>query len=881
MKMSNNDRQVVEQLAAEKYDDWISGIREILQQPESPLSFNNGVWTVVNRREMWQVLGPRLFDDHLDRFRQCVINVLRERDPQFELHSEERYAANIRGKVLKHSHALRKGLAETLALLGSQPDAVKNCSVGKAEAVAVIAVREILHDADWVLWGSLDSLLPTLAEAAPREFLSSVESALRKIPCPFDELFSQEGIGIFGANYMTGLLWALETLAWDEKYLVQATVILGKLASHDPGGNWGNRPDNSLITIFLPWLPQTLASVEKRKVAIQTLQKESPSIAWRLLLDLLPKQHQSSMGSHKPVWRETIPANWEKGVTNDEYWDQVSTYADLAVETAEYEFSILRELIRNLDDLPKSSFDKLLDNLGSPNVVNSPEEERIVLWEALLGFITKHKRFKDAEWALSPELIGKIEQVANSLVPQKPQNRYARLFSDRTFDLYEERGNWEDQEKILEEKRKDAIREIISCFGPSAVLEFAKEVESPTRVGISLGLFADNGLDSMILPALLETENKQLALFTSGFVWGKHRSKGFEWARQIDTSRWSKAQIAKFLSCLPFKEETWKLAEDLLGDDENKYWSIVDFNPYQAESGLALAIEKLTEHSRPMAALRCVYATLNLNKTLDNTQSVRALLCAVSSTETPYSIDAFEIVEIIKFLQDNPDTNQDDLFSIEWAYLPLLTGPGKSGSPKLLEQRLATDPDFFCEAIRMLYKSKNETTSGKEPTEQKKLMAKNVWKLLTDWTTLPGTHIDGTFCENDFNRWIERVKTECERSGHLDVALITVGQVLIHYISDPSGLWIHRTLAEVLNAEDAEKMRKGFCTGIFNSRGVHCVDPTGKPEKELAAKYKRQAEELENARYYRFAISLKGLADSYEREAKRIIEEHESEENSG
>jgi len=69
-------------------------------------------------------------------------------------------------------------------------------------------------------------------------------------------------------------------------------------------------------------------------------------------------------------------------------------------------------------------------------------------------------------------------------------------------------------------------------------------------------------------------------------------------------------------------------------------------------------------------------------------------------------------------------------------------------------------------------------------------------------------------------------------------------------------------------------MRNGFYIGILNSRGAHAVDPTGKPEKELAAKYRQQAEEVENARYYRFANTLKSLADSYEHEAERIIEEH-------
>ena len=101
-----------------------------------------------------------------------------------------------------------------------------------------------------------------------------------------------------------------------------------------------------------------------------------------------------------------------------------------------------------------------------------------------------------------------------------------------------------------------------------------------------------------------------------------------------------------------------------------------------------------------------------------------------------------------------------------------------------------------------------------------------------------------------------------------------MGKVLIHSPPDPNDLWIHEVIAEALNAKDADGMRDGFYVGIINSRGVHHVDPTGKPEKELAAKYRQQAEDVENAGYYQFAITLKSLADSYEDEAKRIIEEH-------
>src|SRR5690606_28779858 len=207
---SQCDLEAITQLLGISYDEWLKKAREILHFPDSPLSLKNGIWKVVNRAELWSLLGSRILDQNLDTFRTLAVSVLKEPDPAFELPAEERYAASIHGKVLKCSPVLRKGIAEGLAILGSQTESCANCSQGEAEATTVLVIRELLTDADWVLWGSLNGLLPTLAEAAPGEFLNAVEKAMRLTPCPFDELFSQEGNGITGGNYLTGLLWALE-----------------------------------------------------------------------------------------------------------------------------------------------------------------------------------------------------------------------------------------------------------------------------------------------------------------------------------------------------------------------------------------------------------------------------------------------------------------------------------------------------------------------------------------------------------------------------------------------------------------------------------------------------------------------------------------------
>jgi hypothetical protein len=192
---------------------------------------------------------------------------------------------------------------------------------------------------------------------------------------------------------------------------------------------------------------------------------------------------------------------------------------------------------------------------------------------------------------------------------------------------------------------------------------------------------------------------------------------------------------------------------------------------------------------------------------------------------------------------------------------------------------LAGDPEFFCEVIRLIYRSKREDQPSREPTDDSKEIAINAWRLLHEWKTPPGTEGDQTFSAEGFHEWLERVKVMCMESGHLEVALIHVGEVLIHAPPDSDGLWIHRAVATALNGRDADEIRDGFRTGIYNSRGVHWVDPTGRPEKELAEQFRRKAEEVEDAGFLRLAIALRDVAVTYDRQAKRIIDEHIDEYN--
>jgi len=358
-----------------------------------------------------------------------------------------------------------------------------------------------------------------------------------------------------------------------------------------------------------------------------------------------------------------------------------------------------------------------------------------------------------------------------------------------------------------------------------------------------------------------------------GFVWRRHQITGWEWCDSIDKTSWKYSEIGQFLACLPFTKEAWDRAVEWLHEHEGEYWNQTGANAYQAEGDLTVAVEKLIEHRRPHAAINCLDRMRHAEQPIDVGQCVRALIAALSSGEPSYSMDEYHIVELIKYLQTGPSVNQDDLFRVEWAYLPLLDGR-RGATPRLLQNRLANDPGFFCEAIRLIYRSTKEDQALKEPTEESRTIATNAWRLLHEWKTPPGTDDTGTFCQERFSAWLKEVRALCTESGHLEVALITLGSVLIHTPADSSGLWIHRAVAAALNDREADDMRRGFRTGTFNSRGVHWVDPTGKPERELAEQFQTKAEDVENAGFQRLAVTLRDLADDYDREARRIAEEH-------
>ena len=872
---SKSDMGTICRITGSDDKTWLSGMREILQEADPPVILRNGIWSVVNRHELWKVLGGRIFDSTLDLVRQSALDIFAERDPQFDLPSDKRFAASIYGKTLTHSPQLRKGLAETLALLGSHPEALVSCSTGRAEGTVRLAVRDTLARAGWERWASLNDVLPLIAEAAPSEFLDMVDKALQMSPCPFDDVFAQEGEDLLaGRNYMTGFLWGLEELAWNQDCFSRVISILGELARRDPGGRSANRPANSMVTILLPWFPQTTAPLAQRKVAVETLCKKQPPVAWNLLLALLPKMHQVSTHSYRPVWQTTwIPENWHDRVTKADYWTAASVYAKLAVAMAKKDLARLTELLEHLHSLPLQALKKVLGHLSSTAIVSLPEKKRVLLWNRLMKSLSDNRE----RW--TGALLLDVKETADRLAPTSPFYSHQRLFTERVFELLDGEGSFEEQHQRLDQQQQEAAREVYQADGYEGLLKFVHAVEAPYRVGLALGAYADDTIDAQVLPSLLSSNDLALEQFLSGFVWRRYAVQNGQWADTLTTQRWTADQKAQFLAYLPFAPETWGRIFVWLKDDESKYWIKTPAQPIGIDDELAEAADNLLRVDRPFAAVRCLEHMALEKKTIDGQQIIRTLEAVTKSSEKPYQDDGYAIAQLIEILQQDHTVNRRDIATIEWMFLQLLDG-SLGTQHKMLDRELAEDPAFFCDVTQKVFNSDNQKDGNRSMNELQKGMAENGYRLLDEWRNPPGLHADGTFHGRELLSWLKRAKKTCMKSGHLEVAMSIVGQVLFYVPADPSGLWIHHAAAEVLdkNDEDAEHLRSGFYSAAINSQGAHRVDPSGKGEQELAEKYRQQAKDLDMHGLPRLAATMQAIAERYDLEAKEVMLRQEMDE---
>lgn len=880
-----SDKAVVSKLAGSTYEALEEHLVRWSHESDAPVRHVGSLWFIISKEDAWPLLYRFITREDLHRFGEIAVDVLGTPDPQFDLPTDKQWMARVIGHPPLHSDALRNGLADTLALLGTDGDLTVGTAGESAAAMARSVVRQLLEKAgtDWRFWGSLSHLLPLLAEAAPDELLSAVETGVRGDAPVLHEMFrDRDDASFMSSSPHTGLLWALERVGWATEHLPRAAVALARLSVLDPGGRLGNRPAGSLRQLFLFWHPQTEAGLDVRLRVLDTLRERVPVPAWQLMKGLLPQPHDMSMNHEPATWR-----TWGQeatAVTHAEYARGVHEVVRRMLDDVGHDAARWRDLLDDIARLPKSDEKALLDVLTNLNVAALPVDTRAAIWHALREVISLHRGHPDAKWSMAPERVDRLAELHTRFSPEALDERFGWLFSARPALLDGREPDWDAHDKLVREKRRDAIAAVFAAGGIDAVMRFAAVVERPNEVGLALNALAESdALAEDLLTRYLSSSVGFERAFARGFAWASVVKFGRDWAEtdlQARGQTWRPEQRAELLDCLPYDARTFDLVDAADEETQAAYWRrMYAFGIPEDRSDYGA--RKLLQYGRPYAAVDFVAARFHLNKASAPTPSLIMDVLEAVVRAKPTDIDqpdqtlAYDIGELLDKLVESPgDVERRRIASLEWAFMPALS---HHHHPRLLHEELAHDPGFFVDLVSIVYRGKNE--DPRELSEDESRRARVAYDVIDTWNTLPGRHGD-VVDANELQTWVRETRERLAEKNRREIGDFLIGQILAASPIGEDGAWPHPAVRDIIEDLESPAVERGVSARVYNSRGVvtKSLDEGGEQERRLVDQYEGWSAIVKD-RWTQTAAMLQQIAGSYRHEAVRSDTEVELRDN--
>src|SRR6266567_2420651 len=563
------DKAVLASLTGEDYDVLGERLAALAASEDPYIAFVDGSWGVVSPFDAWLVLSSQIREDDLKRLEKSVRDVIGEVDPALDLPVDDRWRANLEGKSRAYSHDLRKGLAETLALLGLHGEQIELTGGGTGVNWASYLVREVLDTANkdetGQIWASLADLLPLLAQASPDKFLDAVRAGVGGDDPVLAKLFTDgqtDGLLSAGSPH-TGLLWALEAVAWSPDHFGQAVDLLTRLAEIDPGGRLSNRPFGSLVSIFCPWHPENSVDADRRLDVLDGLRKRHLATAWKLMISMLPEFHGVHMPTSEPSFRDWKPAR--VAVTTAEYLRFIAALVTRILEDIGTDPAKWHSLLDSLAQLPTDDRQRVMDALTAVADVGHLEPaETDQLWRSIHELVAQHTEFTDADWALPAKEVDRLRGVSGKFAPSSSYSRRAWLFTEHMPHLGDpkRRTDHAAYESELEAARRDAVKEIDEEGDLDLVRRLARESVVPGAVGLALADALGTKYEDALLP-LVGSDDQSDAAVAHWYFARRFQGSGWKWLEEFMEARagLTSDQQARLLLATRDFPKAWETAE--------------------------------------------------------------------------------------------------------------------------------------------------------------------------------------------------------------------------------------------------------------------------------------------------------------------------------
>ncbi|WP_107840027.1 HigA family addiction module antitoxin [Metasolibacillus meyeri] len=869
---SEADREIVCSISNQKYDFIENEIVHLLQFDDSP------VWSVGHYRGITSkidalfAISKLVTLTDLDRFFIAAKYVLSESDPALELPEKDRWAAAIYNKIRNHSSALRTGICETLVILSVHGNHLFQDRIGiDINSRVTLLIRDLLTPLDSKKLLSQNHDLPRYAEAAPDEFLKIIEEDLKNKTPIVLSLLKPVDSNLFGVSpSRTGLLWALECLAWKPQQLLRVSLILARLSRTRINDNWVNKPENSLKAIFRSWMPQTAATVEQRYKVLERLTKNFPDVVWNICIEQIKSDSNIGHSNYRPNWRSDASGAGQV-VTQKKMYDFNRKALDFLIAWSAHDEKSLGDLVETLKDLP--------------------EEDEINVWELIYEWSKNANDVAKAELRerirqfaftqrsqLNSTIRDRAREVYNILRPQDIVIRHNWLFlnnwvKESVDEISDEDFDYQKREERIDRLRLEAINEIWSERRFEGVKELVNETNAANVIGhyvLSCIIDVKERVDfiSKCLSVNVDLKSKFESCL-QGFILAIEDDLRTE-VLQIAVNELPFEEQIRLFICAPFQKSTWRLLDGFKEEIRKAYWKeVIPTWRRHAPSEVTEIIDSLLEARRPRAAFHAVHIDFKNIETSRLKQLLYDVAAVNNETTDNFQLESYHISKALNSLNGRTGITLDEMAQLEFLFINVLNS-SEYDIPNL-EAQIAESPVLFVQAIVFAYKRSDE---GEDPlewritnTEQQAAIATAAHRLLNKIAKIPGTNKNGDIDTVTLTKWLKEVRRLCQEYSRAEIGDQCLGQLLAKAPIDQNGIWPCQEVCEVMDEITSLEIGTGFYVGVLNSRGVHWKDSEGLQERKLATKYRNWAEHLHFQYPYVGAI-LENIAQFYDNEAK-------------
>jgi addiction module HigA family antidote len=872
---SKADCEVLATLRNDNYQGIEEKIAQLQQIDDPPVWSAEQYRGVTSKIDALFATSGSVTQKDLDDFFIVAEYVLSESDPALDLPEDQRWAAGLYGKVRDHSAALREGICETLVILSVHGNSLFRDRLGvDVQARVALLIRQILSPLTLEKLLSQDQDLPRYAEAAPDEFLRLIEADLKETGPVVLGLLKPAGGGVLGGCPRTGLLWALECLAWRPQHLTRAIMILARLSRTKIDDNWANKPIASLKAIFRSWMPQTAASLNDRIKALETLAKHFPDIAWLICIEQFGRGQRTGTYSYRPRWRSDASGAGQP-ITRQEDYEFSRKALDLALAWPTHDRGTLGDLVERMGAMGEEDQAAVWQLISTWSDAEPDENAKAYLRERI-------RQFAFTRWGqrrgLPTTTRDRAREAYAKLESPNPVMRHAWLFAKQWVEVSADEIEGEDSDfskrhERIHELRMSAMKEIWSERGVEGIMALLAGSNAAPTVGQYAALCIQDSNDAAAfvrrcLSVSGELENR-LDACVQGFLLAVEAGKRAAILSAI-TEGADVEHIVRVFRAAPFGQDTWRLLDQHGEEIRDRYWREVF--PYwnrHSDAELTELLDRLLDAKRPRAAF---YAVQTDWAKIETSRLKRLLLTvATSSTEPAGSLQLGpdDISAALESLDGRAGVTPEEMAQLEFLYLGALDHSDR-GIPNL-ERQISETPSLFVQALALTYKRSDD---GEDPPEwriddpeQRASVASAAHSLLDQLRRMPGTDRDGIISTESLTAWLKDVRELCAQYARSEVGDHCIGQLLSKAPPGDNGLWPCPPVCEAMEGVASQDIAQGFIMGVHNARGVHWRGEGGAQERELAAKYRGWAQQLSFDYPYVSGV-LESIASSYEREGE-------------